>query len=132
MQACSVACQSLVDHAGSKPDEDDQWLPVSSRLWPGSTLHTTCHRHRNYACSVKCSSNPSCLQVYYLPDIEQGVEDLLAGLADVIFVRADLLANLQAQGLEHVSAFKVLAPVSTTMMTTDVAGAIDNACSLFS
>ncbi|DBB01954.1 TPA: hypothetical protein ACH3X1_000542 [Trebouxia sp. C0004] len=51
----------------------------------------------------------SAKQVYYLQNIEQGVDDLLGGLADIIFVRADLMENLQTQGLVTVSSFKVLA-----------------------
>ncbi len=51
------------------------------------------------------------LQVLYLQNIEQGVDDLLDGLADIIFVRADLLESLQTQGLVTVSSFKVLAQV---------------------
>ena len=53
------------------------------------------------------------LQVFYLQNIEQGVDDLLDGLADIIFVRADLLENMQAQGLVTVSSFKVVAQVGT-------------------
>ena len=55
--------------------------------------------------------NTTGLQVYYLPNIVQGVEDLLSGVADIVFVRADLLENLQAQGTLTVSSFKVLAQV---------------------
>ena len=51
------------------------------------------------------------LQVLYLQNIEQGVDDLLDGLADIIFVRADLLESMQTQGLVTVSSFKVLAQV---------------------
>ena len=51
------------------------------------------------------------LQVYFLQNIKQGVDDLLDGVADIIFVRADLMENLQTQGLVTVSSFKVLAQV---------------------
>ena len=46
-----------------------------------------------------------------MPDIVQGVENLLSGIADIAFMRADLLENLQAQGMLTVSSFKVLAQV---------------------
>ena len=47
----------------------------------------------------------------YLPNIQQGIQDVLDGLADVIFVRADLLQNMQNAGLFNVSDFKVLSQV---------------------
>ncbi len=56
------------------------------------------------------------LQVLYLQNIEQGVDDLLDGLADIIFVRADLLESMQTQGLVTVSSFKVLAQVQQSVM----------------
>ena len=56
------------------------------------------------------------LQVLYLQNIEQGIDDLLDGLADIIFVRADLLENMQTQGLVTVSSFKVLAQVQQSVM----------------
>ena len=56
------------------------------------------------------------LQVLYLQNIEQGVDDLLDGLADIIFVRAHLLESLQTQGLVTVSSFKVLAQVQQSVM----------------
>lgn len=55
------------------------------------------------------------LQVYFLQNIQQGVDDLLDGLADIIFVRADLMENLQTQGLVTVSSFKVLAQVQQSV-----------------
>lgn len=61
-------------------------------------------------CTCVCAQH-HWLQVYYLPDIVHGVEDLLSGVADIVFIRADLLENLQAQGLLTVSSFKVLAQV---------------------
>lgn len=61
-------------------------------------------------CTCVCDQH-HWLQVYYLPDIVQGVEDLLSGVADISFMRADLLENLQAEGTVTVSSFKVLAQV---------------------
>jgi hypothetical protein len=61
--------------------------------------------------------------VYYLPNIEQGVDDLLDGLADIIFIRADLLENMQTQGLVTVSSFKVLAQVQQSVIV-----ALHNRC----
>ncbi len=55
------------------------------------------------------------LQVYYLQNIQQGVDDLLDGLADIIFIRADLLENMQTQGLVTVSSFKVVAQVQQSV-----------------
>ena len=50
----------------------------------------------------------------YYPDIKQGVQNLLDGLTEVIFVRANLLPGMAAQGLVDLTAFKVLAQVGFT------------------
>lgn len=50
----------------------------------------------------------------YVPNITQGVQDVLSGRVDVTFARADLLVKLQAQGQLTAVDFKTLAPVSFT------------------
>ena len=52
------------------------------------------------------------MQVLYVPNITQGVFDVLTGRVDVALVRADLLVRLQNQGQLVASDFKTLSPVS--------------------
>lgn len=51
------------------------------------------------------------VQVLYVPNITQGVLDVLNGRVDVTFTRADLLARFQAQGTLTAADFKTLSPV---------------------
>ena len=53
-------------------------------------------------------------QVLYYPDMARGVQNLLDGLVEVIFTRADRLPGLAADGQVDISAFKVVAQVCTS------------------
>ena len=52
------------------------------------------------------------MQVFYVPNITQGVMDVQSGRVDMAFVRADLLLRLQNQNQLNASDFKTLSPVS--------------------
>lgn len=64
------------------------------------------HKHQQVAACT------AAVQVLYVPNITQGVFDVLTGRVDVALVRADLLVRLQNQGQLVASDFKTLSPVS--------------------